>query len=159
MFECKKNYRKDFKKELIKRFADIYELCNEDINKFVSLLRKGVYPYEYMESWERFDETSLPDKETFYSCLNMEGITNVGHRHAKRVFKESNNKNLGDYHDLCVQSDTLLRADAFEDFRNKCIEIYQLDPSHFLSAPGFAWEACLKKTGIELELQLKIICY
>ena len=100
-FECKKNYRKDFNKELIKRFANIYELCNEDINKFVSLLRKGVYPYEYMDSWERFDETSLPDKETFYSCLNMEGITNVGHKHAKRVFKESNNKNLGDYH-VCV---------------------------------------------------------
>ena len=104
-FECKKNYKKDVNKELIKRFANIYEFCNEDINKFILLLRKGVYPYEYMDSWERFDETSLPDKEAFYSSLNMEDITDVDHRHAKRVFKNLNNKNLGDYHDLYVQSD------------------------------------------------------
>ena len=86
-FECKKNYKKDFNKELIKRFANIYELCNEDINKFILLLRKGVYPYEYMDSWERLDETPLPDKEAFYSSLNMEDITDVDHRHVKRVFK------------------------------------------------------------------------
>ena len=64
-FECKKNYKKDFNKELIKRFASIYEFCNEDINKFILSLRKGVYPYEYMDSWERFDETSLPDRKSF----------------------------------------------------------------------------------------------
>ena len=135
-FECKKNYEKDFNKELIKRFANIYEFCNEDINKFILLLRKGVYPFEYMDSWERFDETSFPDKEAFYSSLNMEDITDVDHRHAKRVFKSLNNKNLGDYHDLYVQSDALLLADVFENFRNKCIEIYKLDPADFLSAPG-----------------------
>ena len=65
-FECKKNYKKYFNKELIKKFANIYEFCNEDINKFILLLRKGVYPYEYMDSWERFNETSLPDKESYY---------------------------------------------------------------------------------------------
>ena len=65
-FECKKSYKKDFNKELIKRFANIYEFCNEGIKEFILLLRKGVYPYEYMDSWERFDETSLPDKEAFY---------------------------------------------------------------------------------------------
>ena len=70
------------------------------------LLRKGVYPYEYMDCWERFNERSLPDKEAFYSGLSMEDITDVDHRHAKRVFKNLNNKNLGDYHDLYVQSDT-----------------------------------------------------
>ena len=70
-FECKKNYKKDFNKELIKIFANIYEFCNKDISKFILLLRKGVYPYEYVDSWERFDETSLPDKEAFYSSLNM----------------------------------------------------------------------------------------
>ena len=112
-FECKKNYKKDFNKELIKRFANIYEFCNGDINKFILLLRTGVYPYKYMDSWERFDETSLPDKETFYSILNVEDITDVDYRHAKRVFKRLNNKNLGDYHDLYVQSDTLLLADVF----------------------------------------------
>ena len=83
-FGCKKNYKKDFNKELIKRFASIYESCNKDINKFILLLRKLV--------WERFDETSLPDKEAFYSSLNIEDITNVDHRHAKRVFKNLNNK-------------------------------------------------------------------
>ena len=122
-FECKKNYKKEFNKELIKRFANIYEFCNKDINKSILLLRKGVYPYEHMDSWERFDETSLPDKEAFDSSLNMEDITDADHRHSKRVFKEFNNKNLGDYHDLYVKSDTLLLADIFENFRNKCIEI------------------------------------
>ena len=137
-FGCKKNYKKDFNKELIKRFENIYEFCNGDIYKFILLLIKGVYPYEYMSSWETFDETSLPDKEAFYNSLNMEDITDLDHRHAKRVFKNLNNKNLGDYHDLYVQSDSLLFADVFENFRNKCIEINELDPAHFLSAPGLA---------------------
>ena len=127
-----KNIKKRFNKELIKRFANIYEFCNKEINKSILLLRKGVYPYEYTDSWERFDETLLADKEAFYSSLNMEDITDVDHRHAKRVFKEFNKKNLGDYHDLYVQSDTLLLADVFENFTNKCIEIYELDPVHLI---------------------------
>ena len=138
-FECKKNYKKDFNKELIKRFANIYEFCNEDINKFILLLRKAVYPYEYMDSWKRFDETSLPHKEAFYSSLNMEDITDLDHRHAKRVFKILNNKNLGDYHNLYAQSDTLLLADVFKNFRKICIKVCELDPAHFLSAPGLGW--------------------
>ena len=105
-----------------------------------------------MDSWERFDETLLPDKKAFYSSRNMEDITDVDHGHAKKVFKNLNNKNLGDYHDLYVESDTLLLADVFENFRNKCIEIYELDPAHFLSALGLAWQACLKKTEVKLEL-------
>ena len=84
------------------------------------------------------------DKEAFYGSLNMEYITDVDHRLALRVFKTFNNKNLGDYHDLYVQSDTLLLADIFEAFRSVCIEIYELDSAHFLSAPGLAWQACLK---------------
>ena len=82
----------------------------------------------------------------------MEDIIDVDHKHAKRVFKSLNNKNLGDYQDLYLQSDTLLLADLFENFRNKCIEIYELDPAHFLSAPGLAWQARLKKTEVRLEL-------
>ena len=105
-----------------------------------------------MDSWERFDETSLSDKETFYSSLNKERITDFDHMDAKRVFKQFNNKNLGHYHDLYVQIDTLLLADVFENFRNKWIEIYELDPVHFLSAPGLAWQACLKKTELKLEV-------
>ena len=76
-FSCKKNYEKDYNKELIERFANIYEFCNEDLNKFILLLRKGVCPYEYIDNWERFDETSLPDKESFYSSLNMENIDDI----------------------------------------------------------------------------------
>ena len=105
-----------------------------------------------MDSRERFDETSLPDKEAFYSNLNKENITDLDYRHAKRVLKYFNNKNLGDYHDLHVQSDALLLADLFDNFRNKCIEIYELDPPQFLSTPGLAWQACLKKTEAKLEL-------
>ena len=105
-----------------------------------------------MNSWERFDETSLPDKKAFYSSLNIKGITDVDYTCAKKVFKIFNNKHLGDFHDLYVQSDALLLADVFETSRNTCIEIYELDPAHFLSAPGLAWQACFKKSGIELEL-------
>ena len=92
----------------------------------------------------------MSDKEAFYSNLKLKNITDVGYRHAKRVYKEFNDKSLGDYHDLYVQSDTLIEADVFENFRNKCIEIYELDPAHFLSPPGLAWQAALKKTRVKL---------
>ena len=151
-FSCKKNYEKEFNKELIQRFANIYEFCNGDLNKFILLLRKAVYPYEYMDSWERFNETSLPDKEAYYSNLNMEDITDIDYKHAKRVFKNLSNKNLVDHHDFYVQSDTILLADVFENFRNMYIKVYELDPAHFLPVPGFAWQACLKKTEVQLEL-------
>ena len=144
-FTCKKKYEKDFNKELIKRFANTYNFCNNDLNKFILLLRKCVYPYEYMDNWERFDETSLPDKELFYSSLNMEIIDDIDYRHDNNVFKKFKLKNLEEYHDLYVQSDTLLLADVFENFRNMCIKVYELDPAHFLSLPGLAWQAFLKK--------------
>ena len=82
----------------------------------------------------------------------MEDITRVDHRHAKRVFKNLSNKNLRDYHDFYIQSDTLLLADVFKNFRNMCIKVYDLDPAHFLSAPRLAWQAPLKKTEVKLEL-------
>ena len=85
-----------------------------------------------MDTWERFNETSLPDKEAFYSNLNMADIKNIDHRHAKRVFKSLNNKNLGDYHDFYVQSDTLLLADIFQNFRKMFFEVYELHPAYFL---------------------------
>ena len=151
-FSCKKNYEKDFNKKLIERFANIYEFCNGKLNKFILLLRKGVYPYEYMDNWERFDETSVPDKESFYSSLNMENIDDIDCRHGNNVFKKFKLKNLGEYHDLYVQSDTLLLADVFEKSRNMYIKVYELDPAHFLSLPGLAWQVCLKKTNIKLEL-------
>ena len=100
----------------------------------------------------KFNKTSLPDKKAFYSELNKEGITDKDYAHAQKVWKVSEIKNLGEYHDLYVQSDILLLADVFENFRDKCIKIYELDPAHFLSAPGLAWQVCLKKARVKLEL-------
>ena len=150
-FNCEQYYKKKINNELIKRLASTYEFCNKDLNKFILLLRKGVYPYEYMDNWERFNETLLPNKESFYSNLNMENIENIDYRHGINIFKIFELNNLGEYHNLYVQSDTLLLADVFENFRNKCLEIYELDPAHFLSLPGLAWQAYLKKTNKELE--------
>ena len=116
------------------------------------MLRKGVYPYEYMDNWERFNETSLPSKESFYSNLNMENIKDIDYRHGNNVFNKFKLNNLGEYHDLYVESDTLLLADVLENFRDMCLKEYELDLAHFLSLPGLAWQACLKKTNIELEL-------
>ena len=108
---CNKDYNKDFNKELINRFSSTYKFCEGDINNFFLLLRKGVYPYEYVYGWEQFDERSLPNKENFYGCLNMEDITDIDFKHAKRAFREFKINNLGDYHNLYVKSDTLLLAD------------------------------------------------
>ena len=137
--------------KLIEKFPNTYQLCNKELNKFALLLRKGVYPHKYMDSWKRFKKESLPNKESFYSELNNEHIIDEDYAHAQKAdtFKI---KKLGEYHDLYVQSDKLLLADVFENVRDKCIEIYELDPAHFLSAPRPAWQACLKKTKVELEL-------
>ena len=105
-----------------------------------------------MDSWKKFNKTSLPSKKDFYSNLNMEDIDDIDYRHGNNVFKSFKLENLGDYHDLYVQSDTLLLADVFENFRDMGIKEYELDPAHFLSLPRLAWQACLKKTNIELEL-------
>ena len=96
------------------------------------LLRKGVYPYEYMDSWEKFHDPVLLPKKALYSNLNFEDIqVNI----MIDMFK-----------------DTLLLVDIYENFRNMCLDMYELDPVYFVSAPGLAWQACLKKTGVELEL-------
>ena len=149
---CIKEYKKDINNKLKERFSNVYEFCNHDMNKFITLLRKGVYPYEYMDEWNKSDEEQLPCKESFYSNLTMEDISDTDYKHANNVFKKFNINNLGDYHDLYVRSDTLLLADIFENFRNAYLNNYELDPAHFISLPGLAWQACLKKTNVELEL-------
>ena len=151
-FNCDSYYKTKFNKELIKKFKNTYSFCNNDLNKFILLLRKGVYPYKYMDNWQRFNETSLLSKESFYSNLNMENIEDIHYRHGNNVFNKFKLNNLDKYHDLYVQSDTLLLADMFENFRDMCLKEYELDPAHFLSLPGLAWQACLKKTNVELEL-------
>ena len=94
---------------LIKKFPNTYKFCNNDINKFILLLRKGGYPYEYTDSWGRFNETTLTNKKAFYGKLYLE-------LHPQKVFEELKLENLGDYRDLYVQSDALLLAGACEIF-------------------------------------------
>ena len=123
--------------------------CKKTIKKKLTM---SIWVYEYMDGWDKFNETSIPSKESFYSNLTMENNSETDYRHANNVFKTFKLNNLDDYHDLYIQSDTLLLADVFENFRKACIKTYELDPAHFISLPGLAWQACLKKTGVELEL-------
>ena len=146
--ECKKSCTKVVNE---KNFPTLHK-CNGDHNKFFLLLRKGIYPYEYIDSWERFDENTILPKEAFYSQLNSENITDKDYEHVKKVWETFEIENFGEYHDLFVQCDIFVLADVFGNFKNKCTKIYGLDPAHFLSAPGLAWQACLKETKVELEL-------
>ena len=114
--------------------------------------RKGVYPYEYINSWDRFEETQLPPMDAFYSNLNMSSISEDNYQHAQRVWKEFGIHNLGDYHDLYLRTDVVLLANMYKAFRDTCLKHYKLDSAHFYTSPGLAWKACLKHTGIKLEL-------
>ena len=114
--------------------------------------RKGVYPYDYMDCFERLDETCLPPIECFYSKLNDEGIEQDDYVHAQNVWKEFQMKTMRDYHDLYLKTDVLLLADVFEEFRNICLENYGLDPAWYYTTPALAWDACLKTTQVRLEL-------
>ena len=149
--ECKEEWKRPIE-GLIRKFLSIIQFWNGGLNKFILLLRKGVYPYEDMDNWEKYDETTIPPKEAFYSKLHLEGISDTDYAHARKVCKVFGIKNCGEYHDLYAQSDTLLLADVFEDFRNMCLDEYRLDPAHFFTAAGLAWQAHLKKTGVKLEL-------
>ena len=121
-------------------------------DKLSLLTRKGVYPYDYMNSLERLKETQLPPREAFYSKLNDEGISDEDYQHAQKVWKTFQMKTLKDYHNLYNQVDVLLLADVFENFRDICIKNYKLDPAHYYTAPSLAWDAALKITKVELEL-------
>ena len=132
--KCKKSCTK-LTNESIKNFPTLYKICNGDLNKSFLQLRKGIYPYEYIDSRKKFNENTIPSKENFYSELNLEGISDADYELLKKVLEAFEVKNLGEYRDLYVYCDTLLLADIFGNFRDKCIEIYKLDPAHFLSAP------------------------
>ena len=116
------------------------------------MLQKNVYPYEYIDDWEKFNKTSLHEKEDFYSHLHIEDTTDADYVHGKRVCKNFEIKNLAEYHDLYVQGNTLLLADVFQNFRNMCLEIYELDLAKSISAPGLAWQTALKKAKVKLDL-------
>ena len=116
------------------------------------LLRKGVYPYEYVDAWERFEDATLPPKSAFYSKLTDEHISDDDYEHAKRVWETFGCTTLGNYTDLYCRTDVLLLADVFEAFRKTCLHQYGLDPAHYYTSPGLSWDALLKKTGVTLEL-------
>ncbi|XP_078355713.1 uncharacterized protein LOC144640434 [Oculina patagonica] len=140
-------------KESLKYTSEIFE------SKQLNLMsRKGIYPYDYMDSFDKFNE-KLPKKEDFYSILNDEHISDDDYKHAKNVWKTFKIKNMGEYHDLYLKSDVLLLADVFESFRKTCLKYYKLDPCHYFSSPGLSWDSMLKMTDIKLELMTDIDMY
>jgi len=124
------------------------------------LTQKGIYPYSFMDKWEKFD-VLVGDlkKEHFVNDLTDDGITDEDFNFYIKVCKSMNIRTLGEYHDLYLKTDVLLLADVFENFRKTCMEYYQLDPCHYFSSPGIAWDACLKMTDISLELISDIDMY
>ena len=125
-------------KQINQKVSKCISTLQGDLNKSILLLRKGDYPYEDTDNWEKFDVTTIPPKEAFYSKLNLKGISDADYEHAQKVWEVFEIKNHGEYHDLYAQSETLSLADVFENFRNMCLEIYELDPVYFVSAPGLA---------------------
>ncbi|XP_036150881.1 uncharacterized protein LOC118648637 [Monomorium pharaonis] len=158
------------------RFVDSYKFLNENLGKLVSYLdrddlritrsmfsdlddedfelltRKGVFPYEYLDSVDRLNDTELPSREAFYSSLTGEEVSEDDHKHAVMVWERFNIRNLGEYSDLYLKTDVLLLADVFEKFRENSIESYGLDPAHYYTLPGYTWDAMLKYTGVRFEL-------
>ena len=116
------------------------------------MTRNRVYPYQYMDSFERFQETQLPPKDSFYSSLTEEDISEIDFIHSQRVFNRFNMTDLGHCHNLYLLTDVLLLANVFENFRDMCLQHYCLDPSHNYTSPGLSWQAALKMTDVELNL-------
>ena len=158
-------------------FIDSFQFMSSSLDKLVSNLpaealkytskrfqkeklnlmtRKGIYPYDYMDSFEKFNKTELPTKEEFYSILNNEHISDEDYCHAKKVWNTFQLQTMGEYHNLYLKSDILLLADVFENFRKTCIQYYKLDPANYFSSPGLSWDAMLKMTNIQLELMTDI---
>ena len=115
------------------------------------LTEKGVYPYDYMNSFDKFNESQLPSIEDFYSKLYEEGITDTQHTRAKVIWENFNIKNLGEYHDLYLMTDVYLLSDVFENFRDMCLNFYGLDPAHYITLPNYSWSAFLSLTGVRLQ--------
>ena len=158
-------------------FIDSFQFMSSSLDKLVSNLpaealkytskrfqkeklnlmtRKGIYPYDYMDSFDKFNKTELPTKEEFYSILNNEHISDEDYCHAKKVWNTFQLQTMGEYHNLYLKSDILLLADVFENFRKTCLQYYKLDPCHYFTSPGLSWDAMLKMTNIQLELMTDI---
>ncbi|GBO19490.1 hypothetical protein AVEN_201204-1 [Araneus ventricosus] len=154
------------------RFIDSLQFLNASLEKLVQNLqnqqlhlsntfsntkaefmrRKGCYPYDYFDSFSKFTETSLPPQSAFFNSLTNEPVSDDDYQYAQRIWNIFNLQTLGDFHDLYVTSDVLLLADVFQNFRKLCFQFYKIDPSHVYTAPGLAWQACLRMTDVKLEL-------
>ena len=139
-------------KNLVRGGKKLFDFEDYPELQYDLLTRKGAYPYEYINSWDRFEETQHPSISAFYSNLNMSSISEEDYQHAQRVWKGFGIHNLGDYHDLYLRTDVALLANVYKAFRDTCLKHYKLGPVHFYTSPGLAWKACLKHTGIKLEL-------
>ena len=138
---------------LVNNLPAFKNLLNYFTPKQTELLKqKGFYPYEYMDSEEKFNDTKLPPREAFYSKLSGKGITEKDYEHAGNVWNSFKMKTFKEYHELYNITDVLLLADVFENFRDLCLKINGLDPVYYFTAPGLAWDACLKMTSVKLEL-------
>lgn len=137
-------------KKLILRNDSIFKSFSNE--KLELLERKGVFPYDYVDSWEKLNETRLPTREQFYSKLNESEISQRDYDFAHRIWNEFDIKTLGEYSDQYLKTDILLLADVFENFRETCMSIYKLDPAHFYTSPGYSWSAMLKYTKVQIEL-------
>ena len=137
---------------------EAFKYTSEDFTgkKLNLMSQKGVYPYDYMDRFEKFDQTELPTKEHFYSILNDQHVTNGEYDHARRVWKTFDIKTMGEYQDLYLKSDILFLADVFENFRKTSLLYYKLDPCHYFTSPGLSWDVMLKMTNIRLELMTNV---
>ena len=158
-------------------FIDSFQFMSSSLDKLVSNLpkddliytskvfkckrlnlmsQKGVYPHDFMDSFEKFNQMELPNKDQFYSILNNQHITDDEYDCANKVWNTFMIKTMGEYHDLYLVSDVLLLTDVFENFRKTCMQYYKLDPCHYFTSPGLSWDAMLKMTNIKLELMTDI---
>ena len=130
-------------------FRYLVESCTT--SHFDLIRRKGVYPYDHMDNAGRFDETELPSQEVFYNKLSDSSCSNSDYAHAVNVWDAFGCETMGDYHDVYLQLDVLLLADFFEKFRRTCLEFYKLDPLHYYTTPGLAWDAALRMSRVDLD--------
>ena len=143
-----------FDENFKKIFVNFYKFCNHDITEFILSLGKSIYPYW---DWEKLNETSLPEKRRFLKSPKHGDTTDVDYMHKKRVCKDLEIKNVGEYNDLYVYNDTLLLADACDSFENMCLETHELEPVCFLTPPGIAWQVTLKIFFKKLKVNLNLL--